>query len=143
MDQCAFCEIVKGHAPSSKIYEDDLVIAILDIRQIRPGHCMVIPKIHIDRFTDLDDALAGHMCRIGNKIGRKIQKELNPVRIGFAVAGFGVAHAHYHVVPMHEPFDITSSRYAIIKNGIVSYETEHIPLSDPDVNKRLVELLRL
>jgi histidine triad (HIT) family protein len=143
MGHCVFCEIIKGNLPSSKIYEDDRVIAILDLRQIRPGHSMVIPKIHVDHFIDLEDSLAQHICHIGNAIGHNILKELNPARVGFAVAGFGIAHAHYHIVPMHEAHDVTSSQYAVIENGIIDFKIDHIPISDPQENQRLIKLLKL
>ncbi len=143
MTSCIFCEIIGGNIPAHKIYEDEKVIAILDLRQVRPGHCMVIPKTHIDHFIDLDDDLTAHITQVGNRIGRKMQKNLNPKRVGFAVAGFGVPHAHYHVIPMHAEFDVTSSQYATLHNGKIEFRMDHIPIATDEENKRMVDLLKL
>lgn len=139
MSDCIFCKIIANEIPSKKIFEDDRVVVILDHRPVRTGHAMVIPKRHVDEFIDLPDDLAAHICIIANEVGRKIQETLNPARVGFAVAGFGVAHAHYHVVPMHRIHDVTSSVYA---KGDVEFGVEHIPLADPESQDEIVRLLR-
>lgn len=143
MDNCIFCQIVTGKAPTWKIYEDDRVIAILDHRPVREGHAMVIPKIHVDHFIDLDDELSAHICKVGNIVGRKIQDVLKPKRVGFAVAGFGVAHAHYHVVPMWDEFDVTSAQYAAIQNGNLIFTMAHIPVADDQAQMELAQRLKI
>ncbi len=139
MDSCIFCKIIAGESPSKRIYEDDRIIVILDHRPVRSGHAMVIPKQHIDRFTDLPDDLVAHVCVVANKVGRKIQDVLNPKRVGFAVAGFGVAHAHYHVVPMWQEHDVTSGAYAASETR---FSMDHIPMADPADQDRLMALLK-
>lgn len=143
MDSCIFCKIVRGEIPAEKLYEDDRVLAFLDHRPVREAHAMVIPKIHIDHFIDIPDDLAVHIILIGQKIGRTIQQKLNPKRVGFAVAGFGVAHAHYHVVPMWDEFDVTSAQYAVIKDGEIVFTMDHVPVADAARQQELVNLLKL
>lgn len=143
MQDCVFCKIISGQIAAKKIYEDDQVIAILDHRPVRKGHAMVMPKKHIDHFIDLDDELAGHICKIGNLLGKKIQAVLNPKRIGFVVAGFGVPHAHYHIIPMWEEHDITSAQYVAKECGDVTFNMDHIPVADDEKQNELVKLLKV
>ena len=139
---CVFCKIISGQIPAEKIYEDDLVLAILDHRPVREGHTMVIPKKHIDHFIDLDDDLAGHICKVGNLLGKKIQTVLKPQRVGFVVSGFGVPHAHYHVIPLFEKHDITSSQYISKEFGEVTFNMDRISAVDSKRQCELASLLR-
>jgi histidine triad (HIT) family protein len=124
---CIFCSIVANQAPSFKVYEDDLVIAILIPRPIRPGHCIIITKSHYVNFIDLPDDLAQHVSVVGNKIGRKIFSELKPKKVGIVVSGFGVPHFHYHVIPLEDEQDISSSAYVSVQDGKLIFATEFCP----------------
>ena len=105
MSDCIFCEIIARRAPVSIIYEDDVVIVFMDIFPITPGHALVVPKKHIPRLTDLDDATAAHMMVVGRDIAAAIYR--SPVRAegvnltlaDGAAAGQEVFHAHLHVIP--------------------------------------------
>ena len=143
MEGCVFCQIINSEVSAHKIFEDEQVIVILDHRPVREGHAMIIPKQHIDNFIDLKNSLAMHICQVGNVIGRKIQSLLKPRRIGFVVAGFGVSHAHYHVIPMWDESDITSSQYATINNGVIEFSMDHIPIAETHKQKELVNLLKI
>lgn len=105
--KCTFCHIAHGTLPTFKIYEDDLCIAFLDRRPVREGHAMVIPKAHIDHFADLDDTLAAHIMTTAQRVSRKVKEVLQPLRVGYVVSGFGVAHAHLHIIPLWDLHDIT------------------------------------
>mgnify|MGYP002868887325 CR=1 FL=1 len=104
MEDCLFCKIVKGEIPSSKVYEDDDVLAFRDIKPAAPIHILIIPKKHITKLTDLkpeDEALIGKIYSTINKIA---------VQEGFAEDGFRVIancgenggqevmHLHYHLM---------------------------------------------
>lgn len=143
MNDCIFCKIIKGEISANKVYEDDQIIAILDHRPVRKGHAMIMPKKHVNHFIDLDDELAAHICKVGNALGKKIKAALNPKRVGFVIAGFGVPHAHYHVIPMYEEQDITSSQYVSIDKGQIKYSIDHIPIVDEADQKKIVELLKI
>lgn len=124
---CPFCEIIHNNAPVSKVYEDEHVLALIPLHPVYPGACMVIPKEHIDHFTDVPDAIAAQMMIVAQHIGRKIMDTYQPLRIGMVVHGFNVAHAHLHVFPQYDPMDIMFKHYARIKNGQVSFDPKDIP----------------
>ncbi|MEX3015418.1 HIT family protein [Gymnodinialimonas hymeniacidonis] len=116
-DDCVFCRIIAGTEPASVIHEDALCIAFMTLRPIRPGAFIVIPREHIDHFTDLPDDLATHLLRVGQHFGRRLLTVTEAARIGYVVHGFGVPHAHLNVVPQHDTLDIISARFVITEDG--------------------------
>ncbi len=124
---CIFCEIVAGKAEASVIYQDDRVMAFMTLRPVRPGECTIIPKQHIDHFTDIRDDVAAHLMVIAQKIGRRMRSEYSPKRVGFVVHGFGVPHAHLIIVPQHDLTDIVSGRQAYLKDGQINFGIAHLP----------------
>lgn len=124
---CVFCAIVQGEEPSSKVYEDEQVLAFLTHRPTRPGELLVIPKDHIDHFTDLEESVAGRMVVCAHRLGNVLRVELKPLRVGFVVSGFGVPHAHLIVLPLHEEQDITSARFARVDGGEIRYSVSDLP----------------
>jgi histidine triad (HIT) family protein len=108
---CIFCRIARGEIPSIRVYEDDTLIAFVDIRPIREGHVLIVPKQHYDYYEELPPELAAKIVALGQKLGRAAKKLYGVQRVGFMFTGTDVAHAHAHVVPMVEPTDITSRRY--------------------------------
>ena len=104
MDNCIFCRIIKGEIPAAKVYEDDLVLAFLDIAPINYGHVLVIPKEHHESSSTIPEATAGRMFRIGSRIGIALKRKLDYDAFNLhladgAAAGQVVMHAHLHVVP--------------------------------------------
>ena len=126
---CVFCDIIAGTEPCSRLYEDSLCIAFMGKRPTNRGELMVIPKEHIDHFSDIPNDLAAHIMRVTQNLSRAVQERLNPLRVGLVVHGFGVPHAHMIIVPQHTPTDITSGRFARIDDGKVAFSEEHIPLA--------------
>jgi len=127
---CVFCEIVARRAPASMVYEDDAVVAFMGIQPSAPGECLVIPKAHVDHFTDVPDEIAQHIMLVAQRIGRRLRTEFGPERVGFLVHGYGVPHAHLIVVPQHGPYHLTSDRFARIEGGRVVFDLTRIPLAD-------------
>lgn len=113
-DSCVFCEIVAGDSPASVVHEDECSLCFMTLRPTRPGECMVIPKDHIDHFIDIPVELLAHLIEVTRSVGRAIQDEFRPIRVGLVVHGFGVPHAHFILVPQHSASDITSGRYGLI-----------------------------
>ena len=108
---CIFCEIIKGNIPSKKIYEDDKVLAILDISQITKGHTLVLPKKHFDNFLDIDEEYSNAVFNAANKVTKMINNAYKP--LGFNIinncgetAGQSVMHFHVHVVPRYNKEDL-------------------------------------
>lgn len=139
--ECVFCKIVAGTERASKIYEDDKILAFMDIRPISPGECMVIPKEHIDHFYDVPDDIAKRIMFLTQILARRVQKLFNPVRVGYVVHGFGVPHAHLVIVPLNERNDITSLKFLEIKDSEIALNFERVPLTDRGELDRVAELL--
>jgi histidine triad (HIT) family protein len=127
---CIFCQIVAGTSPASIIYQDERVMAFMAIRPTTPGECLVIPKAHVDHFTDLDDETAQRIMVVGQRIGRRLMNVFKPLRVGILVHGFGVPHAHFILVPQQGPYHLTSDRFASIQNGQIVFSERDIPLAE-------------
>lgn len=125
-NDCIFCKIIAGKAESSRVYEDDSVLAFMDIQPVVDGQVLVIPKVHIDHFIDVPDDLAVRMVLIARRISKAVQNKFLPLRMGLIVHGFGVQHAHLIIVPEHDSQDITSQRMLRIVNGEVSFSISHL-----------------
>ena len=98
---CIFCKIAAGEIPSATVYEDDDFRAILDLGPAAKGHTLVIPKKETDYLFDLsDEELAGLMV-FAKKVARAIGKTIPCQRVGVAVLGLDVPHAHVHLVPLN------------------------------------------
>jgi len=105
-----FTRIVAGEIPAHKIREDDRFLAFLDIRPIRAGHTLVIPKVEIDHLWDLPDDLLGDLFVFAKPVAAAIKAESGAARVGVAVVGVEVPHAHVHLVPLDDVHDIDFRR---------------------------------
>ena len=121
---CVFCEIAAHRAPASVVYSDDWIIAFMTLHPTHPGECLVIPREHVDHFTDIPDALAGQLMIVAQHIGRRMRIAYSPLRVGMVVHGFGVPHAHLIIVPQHSTDDITSGRFARIHDGRIVFDLD-------------------
>lgn len=101
-----FTKIVKGELPCYKIAENDKFLAFLDVNPLVKGHALVIPKEEIDYIFDLEDTVLAEMMVFAKQVAIKIEKAIPCKRIGVAVIGLEVPHAHIHLVPMQSVEDI-------------------------------------
>ena len=101
-----FSKIAAGEIPSYKIAENDEFYAFLDINPMSKGHTLVIPKKEIDYIFDIDDELLGRMMVFSKKIATAIKEAIPCVRVGVAVIGLEVPHAHIHLVPINKETDM-------------------------------------
>jgi histidine triad (HIT) family protein len=105
MSDCVFCKIVSGKFESSKIYEDDTILAFMDIQPVTQGHLLIIPKQHVELISDLDDEIAGRMFVLGGKINTALRKSgiriqgINYFLADGEAAGQEVFHTHLHLIP--------------------------------------------
>ena len=101
-DDCIFCKIVNNEIPSTKVYEDDLVLAFNDINPISPVHILVIPKVHVESLMDLeDDKLLAHIFKVIKQIAKEKKIDIDGFRLGTNIgenAGQVVKHLHFHVM---------------------------------------------
>ena len=97
-----FTRIVNREIPAHILREDDDYLAFLDVRPIRPGHSLVIPKREIDDLFDLPDALLAGLLVFARPVAKAIQETTGTQRVGVAVIGIEVPHAHLHLVPIDD-----------------------------------------
>jgi histidine triad (HIT) family protein len=102
-----FTKIIKGEIPCHKVYEDDKVIAFLDIQPYTYGHTLVVPKKQVDHLWDLDDETYEHLMDATKKVASRIREVLSPERVGMVLEGFAVPHTHVHIFPMNEGLEAT------------------------------------
>jgi len=101
-----FTKIINGEIPCYKIAEDDNYFAFLDINPLKAGHTLVIPKKETDYIFDLEnDNLAG-LILFSKKVSKAIEKVISCNRIGVAILGLEVPHAHIHLIPMDTMDDV-------------------------------------
>lgn len=101
-----FSKIVNGDIPAYKVAEDDRFLAFLDINPLAEGHTLVIPKQEVDYLFDLDDKLYADYFVFAKKVAVAIKKVVPCEKVGIAVVGLEVAHAHIHLIPINTIYDI-------------------------------------
>ena len=124
-----FSRIIKGEIPCYKIAEDDRFFAFMDINPVSKGHTLVVPKKEVDYIFSLGDEELGEMMVFAKKVATAIEKAMPCKRIGVAVIGLEVPHAHIHLIP-------------IVEEGDMDFKKEHVHLTNDeflDIQKRIVE----
>jgi len=101
-----FSKIVTGEIPCYKIAEDERYFAFLDINPMTKGHTLVIPKVEEDYIFNLDDATFSGLTLFAKKVAAAIEKAMPCKRIGVAVIGLEVPHAHIHLIPINQESDM-------------------------------------
>jgi histidine triad (HIT) family protein len=101
-----FSRIVKGEIPCYKVAEDDQFLAFLDINPLTAGHTLVVPKKETDYIFDIDDHELGAFHLFSKRVARAIEKSVKCKRIGVAIIGLEVPHAHIHLIPMNDMGDL-------------------------------------
>lgn len=135
MSDCIFCKIVNNEIPSRKVYEDDVVVAFLDLTQVTPGHTLVVPKKHIQDIFEYDEALAQAVFSRIPKIAKAI-KDSNPDIKGMNVmmnngplAYQSVFHSHIHLLPRYTEEDTFSIQFGDNSEKHSPEELDQIALS--------------
>ncbi len=105
-----FTKIIRGEIPSYKIAEDENYYAFLDINPLAKGHTLIVPKKETDYLFDLDDDLLAGMSVFSKKVAWAIENVIQCARIGVAVLGLEVPHAHIHLIPINSETDISFSK---------------------------------
>lgn len=107
---CIFCSIIQGEIPGQVVYEDDQVLAILDISQVTKGHTLVMPKKHTANLVECDEETYRHVMTVVKKLGAHILKQtgaagLNVLSNVHEAAGQTVEHFHVHLIPRYDEQD--------------------------------------
>lgn len=106
MSDCIFCKIVNGEIPSAKVFENEHVVAFLDISQVTKGHTLVIPKVHKENVYELTPEIAGQIFEVVPKIANALNATYNPIGMNLVnnngeKAGQSVFHFHLHLLPRY------------------------------------------
>ena len=101
-----FSKIAAGEIPSYKVAEDDSYCAFLDISPIAKGHTLVIPKKEVDYIFDLDEKTLSGLWLFAQKVAKALQATVPCKRVGVAVLGLEVPHAHVHLIPIRSEGDV-------------------------------------
>jgi len=108
MENCIFCKIAKGEIPCVKIWEDKNYFAFLDVNPVSAGHTLLIPKKHTDYLFDINSKEYSELFLKARDLASLLKSKIKPKRIGIVVEGFGVAHAHIHLIPINNLGDMDS-----------------------------------
>ena len=105
MSECIFCDLIAGRGAASIVYEDDQVVALLDIAPVNPGHILVIPKQHFANLADLDESTGMHLFKVAQRMAQTIRNAglrcegVNLFLADDAAAFQEVFHVHMHIIP--------------------------------------------
>lgn len=105
-----FSKIIAGELPAHKVAEDDNYLAFLDISPLKEGHTLVIPKKPTDYIFDIEDEAYQGLWQFAKKVSHAVGKAIECERVGVAVIGLEVAHAHIHLIPINTVADIDFSK---------------------------------
>ncbi|TCN73199.1 HIT family protein [Acetobacteroides hydrogenigenes] len=105
-----FTRIINGEIPCYKVAEDDRYYAFLDISPMAKGHTLVVPKVEVDYLFDLDPQVLAGMAIFAQKVAKGIEAAIPCKRVGVAVLGMEVPHAHIHLVPLNKESDLDFRR---------------------------------
>ncbi|WP_339254163.1 HIT family protein [Sporosarcina sp. FSL W8-0480] len=116
MTSCIFCKIVEGSLPSEKIYEDEHVVAFMDVMPVTKGHVLLIPKTHRENIYDMTEEEASNLFAVAPKIANALKEEFTPAGMNLlqnngAPAGQAVFHFHLHFIPRFDETDGYSSNW--------------------------------
>ena len=102
-----FTRVMRGELPGRFVWRDDLVVAMLTIAPIRPGHTMVIPIQQVDSWLEVPAETWAHMGVVQQAVGSAIKQAFSPTRVATAILGMEVPHCHVHLVPIDRESDLS------------------------------------
>ncbi len=127
-----FTRIIQGEIPCYKIAENDSFFAFLDINPLREGHTLVVPKKEIDYIFDLDDDNLREMMVFSKRVAEGIRAAIPCLRIGMAVLGLEIPHAHIHLVPMNSMEDVN------FRNPKLKFTPEQFQATAEKIKSRII-----
>lgn len=130
-DDCIFCKIIEGDIPSAKVYEDEHVLAFLDISQVTKGHTLVIPKKHVKNIYETPSEVASELFARVPRIANAIKAAFQPVGMNLlnnneAPADQSVFHLHIHLIPRYGEGDGFSSNWKVHTDDYTSSDLQQI-----------------
>jgi len=118
MDNCIFCKIVNGEIPAAKVFENEHVLAFLDISQVTKGHTLIIPKKHYENVFELDEETAAAIFKEVPKVANALKTTFEPLGLNLLqnngkAADQSVFHFHIHLLPRYDEGDGFSSNWSV------------------------------
>jgi histidine triad (HIT) family protein len=101
-----FTKIINGELPGHFVWKDDVCVALLTIAPLKPGHTLVVPRVEVDSWTDLEPETMKHLSGVAHAIGRALDKSYQPEKVGLVILGLEVRHVHIHVSCIWKPTDL-------------------------------------
>lgn len=108
-----FTLIINGDLGGHFVWKDDVAVSFLSINPLRRGHALVIPRVEVDHWLDLDPDTNAHLMRVAQIVGQGQMQAFQPPRVSMMIAGLDVPHVHLHVVPMHGISDMNFANAAV------------------------------
>ncbi|MCH7709832.1 MAG: HIT family protein [Myxococcales bacterium] len=105
-----FTQIIEGKLPGRFVWKDDDAVAFMTVNPIRPGHTLVVPRLEVDHWIELDAPLAQHLMGVCQAVGQAIQQAFQPIKVGQAIIGLEVPHVHIHLLPIQKITDLDFSK---------------------------------
>ncbi len=105
-----FTRIIAGELPAHFVWQDERCVAFLSINPLRPGHTLVVPRVEVEHWIDLDDATVAALMRVARTIARAQRAAYRPAKVGLLIAGLEVPHVHLHVSPIDGMHDLDFAR---------------------------------
>ncbi|MBD3905820.1 HIT family protein [Chryseobacterium sp. Ch-15] len=124
-----FTKIINGEIPAYKIAEDENFVAFLDAMPLVKGHTLIVPKKEVDLIFDLETEEYKNLWAFAQKVAKKVKSAIPCVRVGIAVVGLEVPHAHIHLIPLNkveemnfknERLKLSAEEYSEIQNLIIN-----------------------
>jgi histidine triad (HIT) family protein len=139
MSDCIFCKIINGEIPSAKVFENEHVLAFLDISQVTKGHTLIIPKIHKENVYELTPEIAKNLFEVVPKLANALKAEYKPVGLNLVnnngeQAGQSVFHFHMHLIPRYGTGDGFG---AVWKNNQSDYTPNQLQEMAESIRKQL------
>lgn len=139
MSNCIFCKIANGEIPSAKVFENEHVLAFMDISQVTKGHTLVIPKVHKENIYELTPEIARNLYEVVPAIANALKTEFEPVGLNTVnnngeKAGQSVFHFHLHLIPRYGTGDGFG---AVWKNNQSDYTPEMLREMAANISKHL------
>lgn len=127
--ESVFSKIIKREIPAHIVYEDEFVIAFLDITQATKGHTLVVPKVQYETIFDMPEGLAGKVFEVATKVSKAIKKAFNPEGLNIlsnngSFASQSVFHFHLHLIPRYQGDDLTNMKMVNHVNEVSKQDFE-------------------
>jgi histidine triad (HIT) family protein len=111
-----FTQIIEGTLPARFVWKDERCVGFLTIHPLRPGHTLVVPRLEVDHWLDLEPGLLDHLMAVSQSIGKAIDEAFHPAKVGLMIAGLEILHTHLHVIPIQELSDLNPANQDLHPN---------------------------